>query len=98
MAKDKLSHGVAYIKVEQCEIRQVQLNVHGNLHYLENQYPATIIITEPHHERTFHNCATGSDSNKLPHDKTNKMTCAPSKDSDQPGISLRCPHEESLDP
>ena len=27
-----------------------------------------------------------------PHDKTNKMTCAPSKDSDQPG------HEESLGP
>ena len=30
-----------------------------------------------------------------PHDKTNKMTCAPSNDSDQPGhlpslISLRC--------
>ena len=38
-----------------------------------------------------------------PHDKTNKMVCAPSEDSDQPGhppslISLRCPHEESLDP
>ena len=36
-------------------------------------------------------------------DKTNKMTCAPSKDSDQPGhspslISLHCPHEETLDP
>ena len=36
-----------------------------------------------------------------PHDKTNKMTCASSEDSDQPGhlpslISLRCPHEESL--
>ena len=34
-------------------------------------------------------------SNERPHDKTNKMTCAPSKDSDQPGhppslISLRC--------
>ena len=37
------------------------------------------------------------------HDKTNKMACAPSKDSDQPGhppslISLRCPHEETLGP
>ena len=36
-----------------------------------------------------------------PHDKTNKMACAPSEDSDQPGyppslISLRCPHEGSL--
>ena len=41
--------------------------------------------------------------NEPPHDKTNKMTCAPSEDSDQPGhlpslISLRCPHEESLGP
>ena len=46
--------------------------------------------------------------NELPYDKTNKMACLPSKDSDQPGhppsqpghppnlISLRCPHEESL--
>ena len=38
-----------------------------------------------------------------PHDKTNKMACAPSKDSDQPGhppspISLRCPYGESLIP
>ena len=37
------------------------------------------------------------------HDKTYKMACAPSEDSDQPGhppslISLRCPHEESLGP
>ena len=37
--------------------------------------------------------------NEPPHDKTNKMAFAPSKDSDQPGhppslISLRCPHEE----
>ena len=36
-------------------------------------------------------------------DKTNKMTCAPSKDADQPGhppslISLSCPHEEALGP
>ena len=35
--------------------------------------------------------------------KTNKMTCAFSEHSDQPGyppslISLRCPHEETLDP
>ena len=39
-----------------------------------------------------------------PHrDKTNKMACAPSEDSYQPGhppslISLRCPHEEILGP
>ena len=38
-----------------------------------------------------------------PHDKTNKMTCAPSEDrsawvSAQPDQSLRCPHEESLGP
>ena len=37
-----------------------------------------------------------------PRDKTNKMECAPSEDSDQPWhppslISLRCPREESLD-
>ena len=37
------------------------------------------------------------------HDKTYKMVCAPSEDSDQPGhplslISPRCPHEESLGP
>ena len=42
-------------------------------------------------------------SNEPPHDKTNKMACAPSEDSDQPGhlpslISLRCPHEGSLSP
>ena len=39
---------------------------------------------------------------ELAHDKTNKLIHAPSKDSDQPGnlpslISLRCPHEETLD-
>ena len=38
---------------------------------------------------------------ELQRDKTNKMTCAPSKDSDQPGyppslISLRCTHEKKL--
>ena len=38
-----------------------------------------------------------------PHDKTNKMNCAPSKDSDQLGhlpslISLHCQHEEALGP
>ena len=34
------------------------------------------------------------------HDKTNKMTCAPSEDSDQPGHppSLHCPHEETSSP
>ena len=36
-------------------------------------------------------------------DKTNKMTCAPSEDSDQPGhlpslISLHCPYEEAWSP
>ena len=36
---------------------------------------------------------------ETPHDKTNKMACAPSKDSDQPSlISLCCPHEGSLGP
>ena len=38
-----------------------------------------------------------------PHDKTNKMACAPSEDTDQPGhppslIILRCLHKESLGP
>ena len=36
-----------------------------------------------------------------PHDKTNKMSCAPSEDSDQTAQSdqsLRCPHEESFGP
>ena len=38
-----------------------------------------------------------------PHDKTNKMECAPSEDSDKPGhplslISLHCPHEETMGP
>ena len=39
-----------------------------------------------------------------PHDKTNRMPCAPSEDSDQPGHpgqsdqSLCCPHEEILGP
>ena len=34
------------------------------------------------------------------HDETNKMTCASSKDSGQPGhpLSLRCVHEERLGP
>ena len=37
-----------------------------------------------------------------PHDKTNKMVCVPSKDTDQPGhppslISLCCPHEAQAD-
>ena len=31
-----------------------------------------------------------------PHDKTNKMACAPSEDSVQSDQSLRCLHEESL--
>ena len=34
-----------------------------------------------------------------PRDKTNKMACAPSEDSDQPSlISLHCLHEERLGP
>ena len=38
-----------------------------------------------------------------PHDKTNKMACAPSEDSDQPGhlprlISLHCRHDDTLGP
>ena len=42
-------------------------------------------------------------SNERPHDKTNKMACVPSEDSEQPGhspslISLCFAHEESLDP
>ena len=44
--------------------------------------------------------------NEPPHDKTKRMTCAPSEDSDQLGRplslirdqSLGCPHEESLGP
>ena len=37
--------------------------------------------------------------NELQHDKTNKMTGSSSEDSDQPHrlISLRCPHEETLE-
>ena len=43
----------------------------------------------------------GKSSFELPHDKTNKMACAPSKDSDQPRrppslISLRCALNEQL--
>ena len=40
-----------------------------------------------------------------PHDKTNKLACAPSEDSVQPGHPpmqsdqrLHCPHEETLGP
>ena len=40
---------------------------------------------------------------ELQHDKTNKMTCAPSEDSDRSEhlpslICLRCPHEETSGP
>ena len=40
---------------------------------------------------------------ELADDKSNKITCAPSQDSDQPGNlpsdqSLCCPHEEGLGP
>ena len=46
---------------------------------------------------------TMAKNNEPPHDKTNKMFCAPSEHSDQPVhppslISLRCPREESLVP
>ena len=37
------------------------------------------------------------DENETPHDKTNKMTCAHSEDS-QSDQSLPCPHEETLGP
>ena len=38
-----------------------------------------------------------------PHNQTNKMTCAPSEDKDEPGhpsclIRLRCPHQEGSSP
>ena len=41
--------------------------------------------------------------NEPPHDKTNELTFAPSEDwsawaSAQSDQSLRCPHDESLDP
>ena len=37
--------------------------------------------------------------NETSHDKTNKMTCAPTEDSDPPSlISLHCPHDEALGP
>ena len=39
--------------------------------------------------------------NELAHDKTNKIACAPSEDSDQTAQSnqiFRCPHEERLGP
>ena len=33
-----------------------------------------------------------------PHDKTNKMACAPTENSDQSSlISLYCPHEETIE-
>ena len=46
----------------------------------------------------------GISSFEPPHDKTNKMTFAPSEDSEsawasaQSDQSLRCPHEETLGP
>ena len=45
---------------------------------------------------------TGSKKNEPHRDKTNKMACAPSEDSDQPGhppslISLRCPLDAQAD-
>ena len=37
--------------------------------------------------------------NYMSRDMTKPLSeCAPSEDSDQPGQSLRCPHEESLGP
>ena len=63
--------------------------------YYPGRYPFT---NEPAHDEP-------------PHDKTNKMACAPSEDSDQPGHPLRsawassqsdqslhCPHAETLGP
>ena len=48
-------------------------------------------------------CCTVTQTIELQHDKTNKMTYAPSEDSGQPGhlpslISLGCPPEETLGP
>ena len=44
-------------------------------------------------------CLLGIKINEQPHDKTNKLICVPSKDSDQPSlISLRCPYKETLGP
>ena len=37
-------------------------------------------------------------TNEVPHDRTNKMLCLSSKDSDQAEQSLRCPHGESSGP
>ena len=39
--------------------------------------------------------------NEPPHDKTNKLICAPSEDSDQTaqsGQRIRCPHKETFGP
>ena len=49
-------------------------------------------------EQKLRNCSTGDE---LLHDKTNKVTCAPSEDADQLGhspslVSLHCPPEEGL--
>ena len=41
---------------------------------------------------------TNSLLNELMHDKTNKITYAPSEDSSQPEKRLLCPHEKSLGP
>ena len=66
--------------------------------YLVNDQPFTTKWFQENKISQQYDC-----TNEPPHDKTNKMACAPSEDSDQPGhppslISLRCPHEESFGP
>ena len=73
--------------------------------YLGTRYPGNVTCFR---KKGFDN--EFKEKNKCPftiiepaHDKTFKMACAPSEDSDQPGhprslISLRCPDEESLGP
>ena len=69
------------------EPRPVEIDEIPQVHTLDNNNEETKVWTLLRFE--------------LPHEKTNKMTQAPSEDSDQPGhppslISLRCPQEESL--
>ena len=71
---------------------QVSLIVNW-LHTIKDRFAHNVAQLFSHHSSTF----------EPPHDKTNKMAYAPSKDSDQPGrppslMSLRCLHEESLGP
>ena len=49
----------------------------------------TLGVLTKHDYRIFSSIShsTNKQSNETPHDKTNKMACAPSEDSDQPGHS-----------